>query len=108
MEGIAAISAEDFDKQAYRESLEARLGMSYSVMREYSIRSKGERRKSSSLKATMRRSSGLQHNVLSKISVSQFCWQCESIREKMAELNIELIVRLLIQDTMIEELEITI
>lgn len=32
-EGIAGISAKDFDKQAYMESLEARLGMSYSVMR---------------------------------------------------------------------------
>ena len=33
MEGVAAIKPEDFNKQAYKESLEARLGMSYSVMR---------------------------------------------------------------------------
>ena len=32
-EGVASITPEEFDKQAYKESLEARLGMSYSVMR---------------------------------------------------------------------------
>ena len=45
MEGIAAISAEEFDKQAYRESLEARLGMSYSVMRGVFNQVKGRKKK---------------------------------------------------------------
>ena len=32
-EGIASVSAEEFSLQAYREDLEARLGMTYSIMR---------------------------------------------------------------------------
>ena len=44
-EGIAAIKPEDFDKQAYRESLEARLGMSYSVMRGVFNQVKGRKKR---------------------------------------------------------------
>ena len=32
-EGVAAVSSEDFDLETYREELEARLGLSYSIMR---------------------------------------------------------------------------
>ncbi len=44
-EGVARISAEEFDKQAYQEELEARLGMSYSVMRGVfnQVKNKGKR-----------------------------------------------------------------
>ena len=45
MEGIAAISQEEFDKQRYKESLEARLGMSYSVMRGVFNQVKGKGKK---------------------------------------------------------------
>ena len=44
-EGIAAIKPEDFDKQAYKESLEARFGMSYSVMRGVFNQVKGKGKK---------------------------------------------------------------
>ena len=42
---MARISAEEFDKQAYQEELEARLGMSYSVMRGVfnQVKNKGKR-----------------------------------------------------------------
>ena len=44
-EGVARVSAEEFDKQAYQEELEARLGMSYSVMRGVfnQVKNKGKR-----------------------------------------------------------------
>ena len=45
MEGIAALSSEEFDKQRYKESLEARLGMSYSVMRGVFNQVKGKGKK---------------------------------------------------------------
>jgi len=45
IEGIAAISPEEFDKQRYKESLEARLGMSYSVMRGVFNQVKGKGKK---------------------------------------------------------------
>ncbi len=44
-EGVASIKPEDFDKQAYREALEARLGMSYSVMRGVFNQVKGRRKR---------------------------------------------------------------
>ena len=44
-EGIASIKPEDFDKQAYREALEARLGKSYSVMRGVFNQVKGRRKR---------------------------------------------------------------
>jgi len=45
LEGVARISAEEFDKEAYQEELEARLGMSYSVMRGVfnQVKGKGKR-----------------------------------------------------------------
>jgi malate dehydrogenase (oxaloacetate-decarboxylating)(NADP+) len=44
-EGVARVSAEEFDKQTYQEELEARLGMSYSVMRGVfnQVKNKGKR-----------------------------------------------------------------
>ena len=89
MEGIAAISAEEFDKQAYRESLEARLGMSYSVMR--SIQS-GQGRKKKIVfpegdheKVIRAAAQCIEQDICQPILLGNV----KSIREKMAELNIE-------------------
>ena len=90
LEGIAAISAEDFDKQAYRESLEARLGMSYSVMRGVFNQVKGRKKKivfpeGDHEKVIRAAAQCIEQDICQPILLGNV----KSIREKMTELNIE-------------------
>ena len=90
MEGIAAISAEDFDKQRYRESLEARLGMSYSVMRGVFNQVKGRKKKivfpeGDNEKVIRAAAQCVEQDICVPILLGN----SESIRSKMESLNIE-------------------
>lgn len=90
MEGIAAITAEDFDKQRYRESLEARLGMSYSVMRGVFNQVKGRKKKivfpeGDNEKVIRAAAQCVEQDICVPILLGN----SESIRSKMESLNIE-------------------
>ena len=90
MEGIAAIKPEDFDKQRYRESLEARLGMSYSVMRGVFNQVKGRKKRivfpEGDHEKVIRAAAQC---VEQDICVPILLGNVKSIRKKMEELNIE-------------------
>ena len=89
-EGIAAIKPEDFDKQAYKESLEARLGMSYSVMRGVFNQVKGRGKRivfpEGDNEKVIRAAAQC---VEQQICVPILLGNEESIRQTMSELNIE-------------------
>jgi malate dehydrogenase (oxaloacetate-decarboxylating)(NADP+) len=89
-EGIAAIKPEDFDKQAYKESLEARLGMSYSVMRGVFNQVKGRGKRivfpEGDNQKVIRAAAQC---VEQQICVPILLGNEKSIRQTMAELNIE-------------------
>ena len=89
-EGIAAIAPEDFDKQRYRESLEARLGMSYSVMRGVFNQVKGRKKKivfpeGDHEKVIRAAAQCIEQEICEPILLGNV----KSIRKKMEELNIE-------------------
>ena len=89
-EGIAAVKPEDFDKQAYRESLEARLGMSYSVMRGVFNQVKGRKKRivfpeGDHEKVIRAAAQCIEQDICVPILLGNV----KSIRQKMAELNIE-------------------
>jgi malate dehydrogenase (oxaloacetate-decarboxylating)(NADP+) len=89
-EGIAAIKPEDFDKQAYKESLEARLGMSYSVMRGVFNQVKGRGKRivfpEGDNQKVIRAAAQC---VEQQICVPILLGNEKSIRQTMSELNIE-------------------
>ena len=89
-EGIAAIKPEDFDKQAYKESLEARLGMSYSVMRGVFNQVKGRGKRivfpEGDNEKVIRAAAQC---VEQQICVPILLGNENSIRQTMSELNIE-------------------
>lgn len=89
-EGIAAIKPEDFDKQAYKESLEARLGMSYSVMRGVFNQVKGRGKRivfpEGDNQKVIRAAAQC---VEQQICVPILLGNEKSIRQTMVELNIE-------------------
>ena len=89
-EGIAAIKPEDFDKQAYKESLEARLGMSYSVMRGVFNQVKGRGKRivfpEGDNEKVIRAAAQC---VEQQICVPILLGNEKSIRQTMSELNIE-------------------
>ena len=90
MEGVAAIKPEDFNKQAYKESLEARLGMSYSVMRGVFNQVKGKKKKivfpeGDHEKVIRAAAQCVEQDICQPILLGNV----ESIKEKMADLNIE-------------------
>ena len=89
-EGIAAIKPEDFDKQAYKESLEARLGMSYSVMRGVFNQVKGREKRivfpEGDNEKVIRAAAQC---VEQQICVPILLGNEKSIRQTMSELNIE-------------------
>ena len=89
-EGVAAIKPEDFDKQAYKESLEARLGMSYSVMRGVFNQVKGREKRivfpEGDNQKVIRAAAQC---VEQEICVPILLGNQNSIRETMSELNIE-------------------
>ncbi|MBT5184706.1 MAG: NADP-dependent malic enzyme [Euryarchaeota archaeon] len=89
-EGISAIKPEDFDKQAYKESLEARLGMSYSVMRGVfnQVKNRGKKivfPEGDHEKVIRAAAQCIEQGICKPILLGNV----ESIREKMVELNIE-------------------
>ena len=89
-EGVAAIKPEDFDKQAYKESLEARLGMSYSVMRGVvnQVKNRGKKivfPEGDHEKVIRAAAQCIEQGICKPILLGNV----ESIQEKMAELNIE-------------------
>ena len=89
-EGVAAIKPEDFDKQAYKESLEARLGMSYSVMRGVFNQVKGRGKRivfpeGDHEKVIRAAAQCIEQDICKPILLGNV----ESIHQKMAELNIE-------------------
>ncbi|RJU87464.1 MAG: NADP-dependent malic enzyme [Candidatus Poseidoniales archaeon] len=89
-EGIAAIKPEDFDKQAYKESLEARLGMSYSVMRGVFNQVKGRKKKivfpeGDNEKVIRAAAQCVEQEICEPILLGNV----DAIREKMVELNIQ-------------------
>ena len=88
-EGVAAIKPEDFDKQAYKESLEARLGMSYSVMRGVFNQVKGRGKRivfpeGDHEKVIRAAAQCIEQDICKPILLGNV----ESIHQKMAELNI--------------------
>ena len=89
-EGVAAIKPEDFDKQAYKESLEARLGMSYSVMRGVFNQVKGREKRivfpEGDNEKVIRAAAQC---VEQQICVPILLGNEKSIRQTMSELNIE-------------------
>ena len=90
MEGVAAIKAEDFDNQAYKESLEARLGMSYSVMRGVFNQVKGKKKRivfpeGDHEKVIRAAAQCIEQEICQPILLGNV----ESIRDKMEDLNIE-------------------
>ena len=90
LEGIAAIKAEDFDKQRYRESLEARLGMSYSVMRGVFNQVKGRKKRivfpeGDNEKVIRAAAQCIEQDICVPILLGNY----DSIRKKMESLNIE-------------------
>ena len=89
-EGIAAIKPEDFDKQAYKESLEARLGMSYSVMRGVFNQVKGRGKRivfpEGDNEKVIRAAAQC---VEQQICIPILLGNEKSIRQTMSELNIE-------------------
>ncbi len=90
IEGVAAIKPEDFDKQAYKESLEARLGMSYSVMRGVFNQVKGRGKRivfpeGDHEKVIRAAAQCIEQDICKPILLGNV----ESIHQKMAELNIE-------------------
>lgn len=90
LEGIAAIKPEDFDKQRYRESLEARLGMSYSVMRGVFNQVKGRKKRivfpeGDNEKVIRAAAQCIEQDICVPILLGNY----ESIRKKMESLNIE-------------------
>jgi len=89
-EGIAAIKPEDFDKQAYKESLEARLGMSYSVMRGVFNQVKGRKKRivfpEGDNEKVIRAAAQC---VEQEICVPILLGNKENIHQTMSELNIE-------------------
>jgi malate dehydrogenase (oxaloacetate-decarboxylating)(NADP+) len=89
-EGIAGIKPEDFDKQAYKESLEARLGMSYSVMRGVFNQVKGRGKKivfpeGDHEKVIRAAAQCIEQDICKPILLGNI----ESIHNKMEELNIK-------------------
>ena len=89
-EGIAAIKPEDFDKQRYRESLEARLGMSYSVMRGVFNQVKGRKKRivfpeGDNEKVIRAAAQCIEQDICVPILLGNY----DSIRKKMESLNIE-------------------
>ena len=90
MEGVAAIGPENFDKQGYKESLEARLGMSYSVMRGVFNQVKGKKKKivfpeGDNEKVIRAAAQCIEQDICQPILLGNV----ENIKEKMADLNIE-------------------
>tara|TARA_B100000941_G_scaffold83217_1_gene57296 strand:+ start:4952 stop:7261 length:2310 start_codon:yes stop_codon:yes gene_type:complete len=90
LEGIAAIKPEDFDKQRYRESLEARLGMSYSVMRGVFNQVKGRKKRivfpeGDNEKVIRAAAQCIEQDICVPILLGNY----DSIRKKMESLNIE-------------------
>lgn len=89
-EGVAAIKPEDFNKQAYKESLEARLGMSYSVMRGVFNQVKGRNKRivfpEGDNEKVIRAAAQC---VEQEICVPILLGNEKSIRQTMSELNIE-------------------
>tara|TARA_B100000242_G_scaffold89951_1_gene60722 strand:- start:2678 stop:5113 length:2436 start_codon:yes stop_codon:yes gene_type:complete len=90
LEGVAAVSPEDFDKQAYRESLEARLGMSYSVMRGVFNQVKGRRKRivfpeGDHEKVIRAAAQCIEQQICEPILLGNV----DNIKQKMADLNIE-------------------
>ena len=90
LEGIAAIKPEDFDKQRYRESLEARLGMSYSVMRGVFNQVKGRKKRivfpeGDNEKVIRAAAQCIEQDICVPILLGNY----DSIRIKMESLNIE-------------------
>ena len=89
-EGIAAIKPEDFNKQIYQESLEARFGMSYSVMRGVFNQVKGRGKKivfpEGDNEKVIRAAAQL---VEQKICKPILLGNIESIRRKMNDLNLK-------------------
>lgn len=89
-EGIAAIKPEDFDKQAYKESLEARLGMSYSVMRGVFNQVKGRGKRIVFPEGDNERViRAAAQCVEQQICIPILLGNEKSIRQTMSELNIE-------------------
>ena len=90
-EGIAALSLEEFDKQRYRESLEARLGMSYSVMRGVFNQVKGKGKKivfpeGDNEKVIRAAAQCMEQKICEPILLGNI----DSIKTKMDELGIEI------------------
>lgn len=90
-EGIAALTPEEFDKQRYRESLEARLGMSYSVMRGVFNQVKGKGKKivfpeGDNEKVIRAAAQCMEQKICEPILLGNI----ESIKSKMDELGIEI------------------
>ena len=89
-EGVAAVSPGDFDKQAYRESLEARLGMSYSVMRGVFNQVKGRRKRivfpeGDHEKVIRAAAQCIEQQICEPILLGNV----DNIKQKMADLNID-------------------
>ena len=90
-EGIAALTPEEFDKQRYRESLEARLGMSYSVMRGVFNQVKGKGKKivfpeGDNEKVIRAAAQCMEQKICEPILLGNI----DSIKTKMDELGIEI------------------
>ena len=73
-EGIARISPEEFSVSEYREELESRLGMSYSIMRHMINQVRGRGKRIVFPEGDNEKVLGRHRNWLSKEYVSQFCW----------------------------------
>ncbi len=89
-EGIASISIDEFDKQRYIESLEARLGMSYSVMRGVINQVKGRGKRivfpeGDNEKVIRAAAQAVEQKICKPILLGNV----ETIAEKLEELNLD-------------------